>query len=92
MEVSGQLHGPDDLLSRKEPPVPIGYMAGSAPEPVWILWRKNNLFPLLGIESGRPTRSQSIMTELSWFLLTNSLERIVLNARVYINSNLINLT
>jgi hypothetical protein len=28
-----------------QPPVPIGYEAGRAPESVWMLWRKENLVP-----------------------------------------------
>jgi hypothetical protein len=35
MEVSGQRHDP--LL------VPIGLEAGWVPEPVWVLWSKENL-------------------------------------------------
>jgi hypothetical protein len=34
----------------KEPPVPIGYDAGWAPEAVWTLWIRENL-ALPGIES-----------------------------------------
>jgi hypothetical protein len=37
MEVSGQLHAPAALPPGK-PPVPSGYEAGWAPEPVWALW------------------------------------------------------
>jgi hypothetical protein len=32
MEVSGQLHAPAALPPEKEPPVPLGYEAGWAPE------------------------------------------------------------
>jgi hypothetical protein len=35
--VNGQLHAPDSL-----PPVPIGWEAGWAPEPVWTTWRREN--------------------------------------------------
>jgi hypothetical protein len=46
MEVSGQLHTPAALLLGKEHPVPIGYEAGCAPEPVWTLWsREKSLAP-----------------------------------------------
>jgi hypothetical protein len=31
-------------------PVPIAYEAGWAPEPVWTLWRTENIFPLPGTE------------------------------------------
>jgi hypothetical protein len=34
--VSGQLHA----LTTLPPPVPIGYEAGWAPEPVWMTWRR----------------------------------------------------
>jgi hypothetical protein len=40
MEVTGQLYAPAALLTRKEPPVPIGREARWAPEPVWTLWSK----------------------------------------------------
>jgi hypothetical protein len=33
-------HAPAALPPRKEAPVPTGYEAGCAPEPVWMLWRK----------------------------------------------------
>jgi hypothetical protein len=35
MKVSGQLHAPAALPTRKEPPVSIGYEAARASEPVW---------------------------------------------------------
>jgi hypothetical protein len=37
MVVSGQLHAPAASPPGKEPPVPIVYEAGWAPEPVWTL-------------------------------------------------------
>jgi hypothetical protein len=40
MEVVGQIHAPAALSPEKEPPVPIGYEAGWASEPVWTLWRR----------------------------------------------------
>jgi hypothetical protein len=43
MEVSGQLSGLRALaalLPEKEPPVPIGYEARWAPEPVWKHWSR----------------------------------------------------
>jgi hypothetical protein len=39
--VSGQLRSPAALPPGKEPPVPIGFEAGWAPEPVWTTWRKD---------------------------------------------------
>jgi hypothetical protein len=47
MEVSGQLHAPAALLPEKQPPVPNLLEAGSAPEPVW---RRENIWPILGLE------------------------------------------
>jgi hypothetical protein len=38
--VSGQLHAPGALPRWKQPPAPIGYEAGGAPEPVWMMWSK----------------------------------------------------
>jgi hypothetical protein len=60
MEVSGQLHTSpldgDEVLFRTspfipggKPLVPIEYEAGSATEPVWILWSRNNLLHVLEI-------------------------------------------
>jgi len=40
MEVSGQLHTAATLPPGKEPPVPIGYEAGWAPELIWTRWRR----------------------------------------------------
>jgi hypothetical protein len=34
----------------KELLVPIGEKVQSASEPVWTLWRRENFFPILGIE------------------------------------------
>jgi hypothetical protein len=44
MKVSGQLYVPASLPPEKDAPVPIGYEAGWAPEPVWTLWRRENYF------------------------------------------------
>jgi len=38
MEASGQFHIPATLPQGKEPPLPIGYKAGRAPELIWT-WR-----------------------------------------------------
>jgi hypothetical protein len=57
--VSGQLHAPAALLRGKEPPVPICW----APQPVWTTWRRENFWPLPGLELrplGLPARSQSL--------------------------------
>jgi hypothetical protein len=43
MEVSGQPHASAVLPPRKEVPVPIGYDTIWAPEPVWMLWSRENL-------------------------------------------------
>jgi hypothetical protein len=40
MEVSGQLHASAALLPEKEPPVPIEWEAGWAPDPVSTLWSR----------------------------------------------------
>jgi hypothetical protein len=43
----------------KEPPPSIVYEAGWGPEPVWMLWKRENLVPLTGIETqllSRPAR------------------------------------
>jgi hypothetical protein len=50
MQVSGQLHGPADLPPGKQE-------AGWAPEPALILWRRENLLALSGIEPRRLGRS-----------------------------------
>jgi len=41
MEVSGHPHAPAASSPVKEPPIPTGYKAGWAQEPVWIRWRRN---------------------------------------------------
>jgi hypothetical protein len=43
MEVSGQLHVPSALPSRKEPQAPTGWEGGWAPEPVWTLEKRKIL-------------------------------------------------
>jgi hypothetical protein len=62
--VSGQLHVP----IASHPPLHIVEEAGWAPEPVWQLWREENLFSLPGIEPqflGHPAHSLvAIPTEL----------------------------
>jgi hypothetical protein len=62
MEVSGQLHAPAALPSGKEPPVPIGYEAGWAPQPVWKAVEKT-LLPLPGIELRPSSPSRSCRAE-----------------------------
>jgi hypothetical protein len=56
MEVSGQLHAPTALSSRKEAPVPIGQEAGWDPEPFRTRERREKipLFLLPGIEPRSP--------------------------------------
>jgi hypothetical protein len=38
MELNGQFHSPAALLLRKEPPVPVGQVAGWSSELVFTLW------------------------------------------------------
>jgi hypothetical protein len=45
LQVSGQLHAPAASPPEKEPPVPIVWEAGWAPEPVWTTWRRENSQP-----------------------------------------------
>jgi hypothetical protein len=45
MKVSGQLHPLPTSPPEKEPPVPIVYEAGWAPEPVTTLWRREKSLP-----------------------------------------------
>jgi hypothetical protein len=55
--VSGQLHAPAALPPGEEPPVPIGYEAAWATEPVWSRWRREKfLVPSSGIEPPNPDR------------------------------------
>jgi hypothetical protein len=49
-EVSGHLHPPDVLPLVKVIQVPIEQEDGWVLEPEWMLWRKKNLLPLLGIK------------------------------------------
>jgi hypothetical protein len=50
-KANGQPQTPDTLPPGKEPPVPIKHKAKWAPEPVWMLWRKD--------ESLAPVRNQT---------------------------------
>jgi hypothetical protein len=45
MRVSGHLHALPALLPRIKPLVPIGLVAGLAPEPVWTRWQRDNFTP-----------------------------------------------
>jgi len=40
IEVKGQLHALAALAPRKQPPVPTGYEARWASEPVWTQWKR----------------------------------------------------
>jgi len=44
MNVSGQIYAPAALFSVNEPSVPVEQEAGWAPQPVWTLWRRENLY------------------------------------------------
>jgi hypothetical protein len=50
IEVNGQLHAIAALPPGKESPVPIGYEAERAPEPVWTRWQKEKSLPLTSIK------------------------------------------
>jgi hypothetical protein len=56
MKMSGQLHDPATFPPKKELPVPSGYDAGWAPEPVWTLWSIDKFIPFAGIEL-RPSKA-----------------------------------
>lgn len=66
----GQPHALADLLPGKEHPVPIEQGAMSAPEPVWMLWRREKYLALAGIRTqflSCPVHSMvAILTELHW--------------------------
>jgi hypothetical protein len=59
MEVSGQLHAPAALLPEEEPPVPIGYEAGWAPEPIWTRWWREKFPAPAGNRTLEPQSSNS---------------------------------
>jgi len=40
MEESGQIQAPAALSSEEQPPLPIRYETGRAPQPVWTRWRR----------------------------------------------------
>jgi hypothetical protein len=50
MEVSGQLHAPDDLTPVKVLLISIVWEAGWSLEPVWTRWWRKNSQPLPGLE------------------------------------------
>jgi hypothetical protein len=66
MEMSGQLHAPASLLSRKESLVPIGQEAWWAPEPTWPFWRRRkNLLPLLeNVQKPSSAKCNASLSEL----------------------------
>jgi hypothetical protein len=43
LEVRGHIHAPSALPKAKEHPASIEQEAGWAPEPVWTMWRGENL-------------------------------------------------
>jgi hypothetical protein len=49
--VNDQLHVPAALPQGKKPPVPIGLVAGWAPELVWMLWRREKLCSFRELDS-----------------------------------------
>jgi hypothetical protein len=65
--VSGQLHAQATLSPEKQPPVPMGYEAGWAPEPVWTTWRREKSCPYRYSKSDPSAVQQpiAIPTELS---------------------------
>jgi hypothetical protein len=67
-EGSGQVHVPADLLKRNEPPVPIVQESGRVPELVRTLWKREQIFALVGPESqflgSKVSSLVSIMTVL----------------------------
>jgi hypothetical protein len=46
MEMSGRLHAQAPLLLAKESPVPTGWEARWATEPVWMLWTREKYLAL----------------------------------------------
>jgi len=52
MEASGQFHPSAALPPRREPSVSLKQQAGSAPEPVWMLWNRDTFWPLSRVEPG----------------------------------------
>jgi hypothetical protein len=42
MKVNSQPHAPVTILPEKATPVPIEEVTGWAPEPVWLLWRRQD--------------------------------------------------
>jgi hypothetical protein len=48
MEVSFQLHAPAALSLEEKPPVPLGYEAEWASEPVWTLWIREKIVSFFG--------------------------------------------
>jgi hypothetical protein len=58
MEMNGHLHAPGPLLPGKEPPIPIGYEAEWALEPVWTRWSREKFRdPAKDLKPDDPARS-----------------------------------
>jgi hypothetical protein len=62
MEENGQFHAPITSSLQKEPSVPMEQEAGWVLEPLWLLWRRDYVMPLLGPAHCLVT----ILTELFW--------------------------
>jgi hypothetical protein len=61
MEVSGQLHAPAALPSRKVPPVPSEYKAGWAQSQSGLCREEKTFFPLPEIKTRTSSPSMSII-------------------------------
>jgi hypothetical protein len=69
-------------LPRKSPRYPTAYEYGRAPNPVWTLWSKENLFSLPGIEL-QPS-SPSLSRLLRWLSIYLTIFLFIYGSRVFL--------
>jgi hypothetical protein len=85
MEVSRQLHASATLLPGKESPVPTGQEVVWSPEPVWTLWRREQISsPCRESNPGRSASSQLLSRHIIGIL--NSVHYLMMISQISLYS------